>query len=73
MAERKKHAAYWKQMRARHTAPIRAYAEKYGVSYEQAKIELEYKAVLDQLDQEFLIQEGLRFDRKSRVVIHEEE
>ena len=72
MAERKKNAAFWKQMRARHTAPIRAYAKKYGVSYEQAKLELEYKAMLEEIDREYLVQEGLRFDRKSRVQLHEE-
>lgn len=73
MGERKKNAAFWKQMRARHTAPIRAYARKYGVTYEQAELELAYKAMLDQDDQDFLIMEGLRFDPKRKLSIHEEE
>jgi len=73
MAKRKQNTAFWKQMRAMHNAPIRAYAKKYKVSFEQARLDLEIKAVLEEEDRRFLIEEGLRFDRKLPRKITEEE
>jgi hypothetical protein len=73
MAKRKQNTAFWKQMRAMHDAPIRAYAKKYKVSFNQAKLDLEMKAVLDMEDRLFLVEEGLRFDRKLPRTISEEE
>ncbi len=73
MAKRKQNTAFWKQMRAMHNAPIRAYAKKYKLSFEQAKLDLEIKAVLEDEDRRFLIEEGLRFDRKLPRKITEEE
>jgi hypothetical protein len=72
MAKRKQNTAFWKQMRAAATAPIRAYAKKYELQYEQAKLELEYKAMLDEIDRQFLVEEGLRFDKKIHRRITEE-
>jgi hypothetical protein len=65
MAEREKNAAFWKQMRARHTRKVSEYARKYGVDEQQAALELEYAAMLDRDDRQFLIEEGLRPDPSS--------
>lgn len=46
MTERKKNEAYWKQMKASAGSRARRYANKYGVSIEQATLELEYYDVL---------------------------
>lgn len=46
MTERKKNAAYWKQMKAAATSRVRRYANKYGVSMEEAEIQLQYYDML---------------------------
>lgn len=60
MAERKKNAAYWKQMKAARSKRVLAYAKKHGITYEQALVELEYYEMLESEDLDFLKQEGLR-------------
>ena len=60
MAERKKNAAYWKQMKAARSKRVLAYAKKHGITYEQALRELEYYEMLESEDLDFLKQEGLR-------------
>lgn len=42
MAERTKHTAFWKRMKAANSRPIYAYAKKHGLSYDKAALELEY-------------------------------
>lgn len=65
MAERKKNAAFWKRMRARHIRKVSEYARKYGVDVKQAELELEYAAILNADDRQYLVEEGLRFDPSS--------
>ena len=46
MTERKKNAAYWKQMKTAAGSRVRRYANKYGVSIEDAEIQLQYYDML---------------------------
>ena len=46
MTERKKNAAYWKQMKTGAGSRVRRYANKYGVSMEEAEIQIQYYDML---------------------------
>ena len=73
MAERSKNKSFWRQMRAMHMRPTREYAKKYGLTLEQAELDLQAKAIFDREDQEFLEQEGLRRSKRTDLSLHEEE
>ena len=60
MTERKKNVKLWQRLKAAHNAKIRAFAKKHGISMKQARLELDRYEMMDQEDQEFLRQEGLR-------------
>lgn len=70
MTERKKNAAYWKQMKAAAGSRVRRYANKYGVDIEQAEIELQYYDMLQAEEKAVVADAMTRYlPRKS----HEEE
>ena len=73
MTERKKNAAYWKQMRNASDTRTKEFADKYGVTLKQARLELQLIDVLAQEDQQFLIDEGLRYDSNAKFSRREEE
>ena len=60
MTERKKNVKLWQRLKAAHNAKVRAFAKKHGISMKQAQLELNRYEMMDQEDQEFLQQEGLR-------------
>lgn len=60
MTERKKNLKLWQKLKAAYDAKVRAYAKLHGITFEQAQLELNRYAMMDQEDQEFLQQEGLR-------------
>ena len=47
MAERKKHTAFWKRMKAANSRPIYAYARKHDISYDKAALELEWFRIME--------------------------
>ena len=47
MTNRKKNAAYWKQMRAGKRSRIERYAHKHGISYNKADLELQLIDVME--------------------------
>lgn len=70
MTERKKNAAYWKQMKTAAGSRVRRYANKYGVSIEDAEIQLQYYDMLAAEEQAVVADAMTRYlPRKS----HEEE
>ena len=47
MTERKKNAAYWRQMKAGSGSRARRYAKKYGVSLKDAEWQIQYFDMLE--------------------------
>ena len=60
MSERKKNLKLWQKLKAAYNAKVRAYAKLHGITFEKAQLELNRYAMMDQEDQEFLREEGLR-------------
>lgn len=57
MTERKKNAAYWRQMKASSGSRARRYAKKYGVSLEDAKWQIQYFDMLEKDEADAIAEE----------------
>ena len=62
MKQRKTNTKYWKELRQRRQTPVKVWANRYGVSVEQATLELQLRAILEEEIRQFLIAEDLRYD-----------
>ena len=70
MTERKKNAAYWKQMKASSGSRARRYANKYGVSLKDAEWQIQYFDMLEKEEAQAIAEQMREYlPRKS----HEEE
>jgi hypothetical protein len=62
MKQRKTNTKYWKELRQRRQTPVKVWANRYGVSVEQATLELQLREILEEEIRQFLIAEDLRYD-----------
>ena len=73
MTQRKSNSSYWKKLESQENAKTRAFAKKYGISVDQARLEMQLQSMLAEEDMRYLIEEGLRYDPEAVYNRREEE
>jgi hypothetical protein len=73
MTQRKSNSSYWKKLESQENARVKAFSKKYGISVDQARLELQLRSILAEEDLRYLIEEGLRYDPEAVYNRREEE